>query len=197
MSEYDYGSGVNIGDGARWAFFAIFIVLIIVMVLGTIRLNRKRARQGVAPIYGTLWMTPPLYRQSQTQYNQPNRADPEMPLAYVPKYTAETTDVDMGYYDVNGKFHANPHASMPYPTAHHHQQLALDGIPLQNLNEDISDEDLYRRHPPTSRGDRDSLDSLGPPPGPPPETAERGVVTVVETEEVEVAPRTNHTDSRT
>ncbi|CAK9439553.1 uncharacterized protein LODBEIA_P36530 [Lodderomyces beijingensis] len=100
-------------NGARWAFFAIFIVLIIVVVLGTIRVNKRRARHGVQPIYGTRWMTPPNYRQSQTAYQQPDHLrDPDLPSAYVPTYTATANenDYDMGYYDAQGVFHSNPNA---------------------------------------------------------------------------------------
>lgn len=100
-------------NSARWAFFAIFIVLIIIIVLGTIRVNQKRAKHGVQPIYGTRWMTPPSYRQSQTAYDQPDHVrDPDLPSSYVPTYTATANenDYDMGFYDSKGVFHRNPNA---------------------------------------------------------------------------------------
>lgn len=102
--------------GARWAFFAIFVILIIIVLLGTLRVNKKRARQGLQPVYGTRWMTPPSYGQSQHQYDQPDhRRDPDLPSAYVPTYTATANEYDMGYYDANGVFHANPNAKSPIP----------------------------------------------------------------------------------
>lgn len=103
-------------EGARWAFFAVFIVILIVVIFGTLRVNRKRSRSGLQPIYGTRWMTPPSYNQSQNQYNQPNqRRDPDMPQTYVPTYTAEAGEYDMGFYDERGEFHANPNAKPTMP----------------------------------------------------------------------------------
>ena len=67
-----WGGDTWASGGARWAFFAIFIVLILIVIFGTLRVNKKRSRQGVQPLYGTRWMTPPSYRQSQTQYDQPD-----------------------------------------------------------------------------------------------------------------------------
>ena len=155
------------GGGARWAFFAVFIVLILIVVLGTIRVNKKRSQQGIQPIYGTRWMTPPSYVQSQTQYNQPNTRDPDMPTNYVPAYSAEATEYDMGYYDNSGKFHANPNAKsqtqaettdVTYPeSAHHRLTSGAAGAPVGRIptlheeSDENEDGDLYR-----------------PPPGPPP-----------------------------
>lgn len=179
----DFEDDTRFTDGARWAFFAIFIVLVIGILFGTLRVNKKRARHGVAPLYGTRWMTPPSYLQSQNQYDQPTRQEPDMPLAYVPKYTAEATEYDMGYYDKDGKFHANPNIKAPIPLVHHRTTLVLTGQPIQPLNAEISDEDFYRSlHPPqgTSTGNTAvrlqtiSQDSLGPPPGPPPELSPEG-----------------------
>ncbi|CAI5758043.1 unnamed protein product [Candida verbasci] len=119
--DWDDNYWTNSG-GARWAFFAIFVVLIIVVVLGTIRVNKKRSMQGMQPIYGTRWMTPPSYRQSQNQYQQPDHVrDPDLPSAYVPIYTATANEYDMGYYDQDGTFHPNPNAKSPIqhpPDAH-------------------------------------------------------------------------------
>lgn len=153
------------GGGARWAFFAIFLVLIIIVIFGTIRINKARSRQGIRPIYGTRWITPPSYLQSQDQYNQPTRRDPDMPNAYVPTYTERANDNDMGYYDNNGTFHPNPTAKgplMPEP-AHQRSSSNADGIPLNEYNQTggsipgtISDEydDMFRRPlaPPPQRG---------------------------------------------
>ncbi|CAK9439554.1 uncharacterized protein LODBEIA_P36540 [Lodderomyces beijingensis] len=105
-----WGSG-DPGSGPRWAFFAILIAIVIIIVLGTIYVNRKRAMRGVKPVYGTQWMTPPNYRQSQTAYQQPSN-HPDLPSGYVPTYTktANENDYDMGYYDAQGVFHRNPNA---------------------------------------------------------------------------------------
>ncbi|SGZ47572.1 CIC11C00000005260 [Sungouiella intermedia] len=154
--------GNDWGGGARWAFFAIFIVLIIIVIIGTLRINRARSRQGIQPLYGTRWMTPPSYLQSQDQYNQPTRRDPDMPNAYVPTYSERANDNDMGYYDNSGTFHPNPNAKgplMPEP-AHQRSSSNTDGIPLTDYNQTgssvpgtVSDEydDMFRR-------------PLGPPP---------------------------------
>lgn len=131
-----YLDGGSWTGGARWAFFAIFLVLIIIVVLGTMRVNRARSRQGVQPIYGTRWMTPPSYFQSQGQYNQPTQRDPDMPNAYVPTYTATANEYDMGYYDATGNYHANPNAKEPAIPDPVHQRTTsnADGIPLGNYD---------------------------------------------------------------
>lgn len=122
--------------GARWAFFAIFLVVIILCVIGTIRVNKARSRRGVLPIYGTRWMTPPSYYQSQDQYNQPTNRDPEMPNAYVPTYTATANDNDMGFYDESGTFHPNPNAKGPGLPEQVHQRSSsnANGIPATEMN---------------------------------------------------------------
>ncbi|RLV89235.1 Protein RCR2 [Spathaspora sp. JA1] len=110
------GDSWTTSGAARWAFFAIFVVIIFIILLGTMRVNKRRARQGVQPIYGTSWMTPPSYRQSQNQYQQPDHVrDPDLPSAYVPAYTATANEYDMGYYDNTGNYHANPNAKAPIP----------------------------------------------------------------------------------
>lgn len=142
--RYVYGSS-SWGGGARWAFFAIFIAVVIVVILGTFRANKKRTARGIEPIYGTRWMTPPSYLQSQHQYNQPQGRDADMPSAYVPAYSARANEYDMGYYDQDGVFHANPNAkaSMPQgsgdaniaPPEQTHQRTtstATDGVPLSS-----------------------------------------------------------------
>lgn len=172
--------------GARWAFFAIFIVLIIIVVFGTLRINRSRTRQGIQPLYGTRWMTPPSYLQSQNQYNQPTRRDPDLPNAYVPTYTETANDNDMGYYGPDGVFHANPNAKgpmMPEP-AHQRTTSSTDGVPLTDMNEaantgattvsDEDDDDLYRRpqgQPPTSSASTNAETVYERPSGPPPNHA--------------------------
>ncbi|KAG2733039.1 hypothetical protein G9P44_004029 [Scheffersomyces stipitis] len=156
-----WGGDTWASGGARWAFFAIFIVLILIVIFGTLRVNKKRSRQGVQPLYGTRWMTPPSYRQSQTQYDQPdNVRDPDLPSAYVPTYTAEANEYDMGYYDQSGKFHANPNAkaaSMAPPPSAHQRQTSVhgDAIPISSTVPAgvLTDEDADISRP------------TGPPPG--------------------------------
>lgn len=178
---WGWGSGST--GNARWAFFAIFIVIIIVIAIATVRANKKRSRHGVAPIYGTRWMTPPSYRQSQTQSGENTQRGPDIPSSYVPAYSAEATNLDMGHYDNLGKFHANPRVNdpnTPIPEqAHHHaNSIGTSPAPATNLSHVVSDEDdpTRREHhsiffnrprgppPPSS----DSNTTFAPPPGPPP-----------------------------
>lgn len=174
LNKRDWGSSSWTGSGgARWAFFAVFIVLILIVVLGTIKVNKRRSKQGIQPLYGTRWMTPPSYVQSQTQYNQPNTRDPDMPTNYVPAYSAEATEYDMGYYDNSGKFHANPNAKsqtpvdvlqasdVEYPPSAHQRLTSMGtGAPVGRIP---------TLHEETEDDDRANLDDMyRPPPGPPP-----------------------------
>lgn len=180
----DYGDGWTSGGGARWAFFVIFVVFIIVVVFGTLRANKKRSRAGVQPIYGTRWMTPPSYLQSQNQQGRHSR-NPET-SAYVPTYTAEATDnIDMGYYDGNGEFHLAKKSSISAPTftglgsneetvadsiqqpevAHRRNTNATDGIPITSVPPPRSDSNA-------TVGEGVHNDDLGPPEGPPPGISE-------------------------
>ncbi|WPK24038.1 hypothetical protein PUMCH_001293 [Australozyma saopauloensis] len=95
---YDYS------NGARWAFFALFLVALLIAVFGTIRVNKNRLKRGEAPLYGTSWITPPAYRT-----NNPPQEN------YVPTYTATANEADMGYYDQQGNFHQNPNVKSPEP----------------------------------------------------------------------------------
>lgn len=133
-------------------------------------------------------MTPPSYIQSQGQYNQPNQnlRDPDVPTNYVPAYTAEATDYDMGYYDNTGKFHANPHAKSSMPSdvpipenAHRRQTSMADAAPVGNMptmsdeytgGHDTDVDDLYRpRQDATRRSSHISMPGAprNPPPGGP------------------------------
>ncbi|RCK54768.1 Protein RCR1 [Candida viswanathii] len=193
-ADWDNGYWNNSGL-ARWAFFAIFVVLIIIVLLGTIRVNKKRARQGLQPMHGTRWMMPPSYRQSQTQYQQPDHTrDPELPSAYVPTYTATANDMDLGYYDANGQFHPNPNAktAVPKPPQAYHsttEQVNDERGPISdNLPHDLQESDndslgdMFRRPsgPPPRSTTASSLsnnntgnataDDFSRPSGPPPAT---------------------------
>lgn len=194
----DWGDSAWSNSGlARWAFFAIFVVLIILVLLGTIRVNRKRARQGLQPMHGTSWMMPPSYRQSQNQYHQPDHVrDPDLPSAYVPTYTATANDMDLGYYDANGQFHANPNAKTAVPKPPEAYQTTTEQVnddrgPIRdNLPHDLQSSDndsigdMFRRPtgpPPRSTTTHSSLsnnntgnpntDEFTRPSGPPPTTA--------------------------
>jgi len=180
----DYWSN---SGGARWAFFAIFVVLIIIVVLGTIRVNKKRAQHGEQPIYGTRWLTPPSYRQSQTQYQQPDHVrDPDLPSAYVPTYTATANEYDMGYYDSNGNFHPNPNAklALPHPPETHQRtgsaisshtnagattlSPTLDHDNNNNNNDYETGRSAHDGHTGPTDGEDDDLADISRPVGPPP-----------------------------
>ncbi|CCE64278.1 hypothetical protein TPHA_0H00680 [Tetrapisispora phaffii CBS 4417] len=102
----------------RWILFVIFVVFLLVIFLGTIRANKRRRTLGQAPIRGTAWMTPPTYRQSERDYNANGSA--ANGHDFVPKYTAEANDQDLGYYDARGEFHPNSKSEYlpPPPLVH-------------------------------------------------------------------------------
>ncbi|KAG5422125.1 hypothetical protein I9W82_001219 [Candida metapsilosis] len=174
--DWDDGYWSNSG-GARWAFFAIFVVLIIIVVLGTIRVNKKRAQHGEQPIYGTRWLTPPSYRQSQTQYHQPDHVrDPDLPSAYVPTYTATANEYDMGYYDANGNFHPNPNAksALQHPPETHQRtgstissHTNTGATPLSPTLNNAQGTDAPS-HPDHGHDNDDDLADISRPVGPPP-----------------------------
>lgn len=96
--DWCYGYGCSgAWSWGRWILFVLFIIGLILVILCAIRINKRRGQEGRQPIMGTAWITPPSYMQSQTQ-NPP----------YVPEYSERTNDNDMGYYDAQGQFHANP-----------------------------------------------------------------------------------------
>ncbi|KAH3901057.1 Rcr1p SCDLUD_002531 [Saccharomycodes ludwigii] len=101
-------------EWARWIFFVLFVVAVIFIILGTIRANIMRARRGQAPIRGTSWMTPPSYLQSQQEYNRTTHNSRRTRRGrnedYVPAYTQEANENDLGYYDDKGIFHVNSKA---------------------------------------------------------------------------------------
>ncbi|CCK72191.1 resistance to Congo red protein KNAG_0J01090 [Huiozyma naganishii CBS 8797] len=111
QNESDY-SDLYWGEGSgwewgRWILFVLLGIGILFICLNTIRINWRRSKVGQAPIRGTAWFTPPSYRQSQNQYNSGANQD------YVPQYTAEVNEQDLGYYDERGDFHRNDKADYP------------------------------------------------------------------------------------
>lgn len=93
-----YGSCSPIWSWARWIVLAFLLIVFSLLIVSTIRVNRRRRQQGRLPITGTSWLTPPSYTQTQQQQQQP----------YVPQYTEQANPNDAGYYDNQGNFHANP-----------------------------------------------------------------------------------------
>lgn len=198
LAKRGYYGDTSWGGGARWAFFAIFIVVILIVIFGTFRANKRRTARGIEPIYGTRWMTPPSYFQSQHQYNQPQGRDPDMPSAYVPAYSAQAAEYDMGYYDQQGEFHANPNAKasrpnggadnlVPPPEQTHQRSgsTATDGAPIsssvpanggmtfteENNHTGRISEDSFDLYRPAGAPPvaRDASPEYGPPSSPPPD----------------------------
>lgn len=96
----------------RWILLAILVGMVALFSLMTMTANRRRAHRGQAPIYGTAWMTPPSYRQSQAAYNQSNAVHGQ---ENVPMYTERANENDLGYYDNEGVFHTNEKVAYPRP----------------------------------------------------------------------------------
>lgn len=83
-------------------FLSIFGVVVVVCILMAF-VNTKRLGSGRRPVYGTSWLTPPSYWQSQRDYNT-NRG--EEPDENVPTYSERPNEaVDLGFYDQQGEFH--------------------------------------------------------------------------------------------
>ncbi|ODV97956.1 hypothetical protein PACTADRAFT_47785 [Pachysolen tannophilus NRRL Y-2460] len=115
-------SGDSSYDNARWAFFALFILAIIFLLIYTLRINKRRLKVGAKPIRGTSWITPPSYYASQRQYNQP------MNSTAVPPYSATAAANDAGYYDNQGVFHPNPNFRPQQAPPKNVEALYGDGI---------------------------------------------------------------------
>ncbi|KAL3241072.1 Rcr2p [Nakaseomyces bracarensis] len=107
----DDSFGSSAWEWGRWILLAILVGAMSIFTLMTFTANRRRAHRGQAPIYGTAWMTPPSYRQSQAAYNQNHVVDQEN----VPMYTERANEHDLGYYDNQGVFHKNEDAKFPAP----------------------------------------------------------------------------------
>ncbi|QEU61484.1 hypothetical protein KDRO_E03620 [Kluyveromyces lactis] len=113
-------------EWARWVIFVIFMFILLAFVITTIRINYIRRRNGQQPLRYVSWLTPPTYRQSEAARN---RSD--VPLAdYVPPYTEEANENDLGYYDRDGIFHVNSKADPPPP---------IDAYVLEHRNDRDTD----------------------------------------------------------
>lgn len=130
---------------SRWVVGGIFIGIIVGGILIAIVVlfvgNTKRIGSGRQPIYGTSWLTPPSYWQSQRDYNT-NRG--EEPTECVPTYTKKPNeDIDLGFYDERGEFHlsgkGNEYAGRKSEEQH-------DGIGQVDTNEEtlISSDTIER-----------------------------------------------------
>lgn len=107
----------------RWILFVLFVAGVLLLIICTARVNRRRRALGEAPIRGTAWMTPPSYRQSEQQYHGTTQAHVE---DFVPEYTENVADNDLGYYDERGEFHPNGKVEYIPPPV-----LAEDNYPEQ------------------------------------------------------------------
>ena len=146
-------------------------------IIRDITCEQEKSSSGLQPVYGTRWMTPPSYGQSQHQYDQPDhRRDPDLPSAYVPTYTATANEYDMGYYDANGVFHANPNAKSPIPQPPKvHQRSESTTVTDENSHNTPGGAPIASNLPHDLTGNNqhvDDNDSIGdfyrPPQGPPP-----------------------------
>lgn len=113
IAENDDPFNSSSWEWGRWILFVLFLAAFIGFLLFTIFANRRRRELGQRPIRGTAWLTPPSYRQSEQEYVGNSQRVVE---DYVPEYTAQTNDNDLGYYDQRGEFHRNSKSEyMPPP----------------------------------------------------------------------------------
>lgn len=133
----DKDCGKSLTKSQKWAYFGIVIGIVgftlLVAVLGIFLSNIKRIRSGRRPVYGTSWLTPPSYWQSQRDYNT-NRG--EEPTEYVPTYSEQPNeDVDLGYYDERGEFHLSGQNN-EYTASKSNNEGDEEGIEQVNTNEE-------------------------------------------------------------
>ncbi len=143
----------NQWEWARWVIFVLFMVVLSVFVLTTFRINYLRRRRGQQPLRYVSWLTPPTYRQAESSRNRT-----DVPLTdYVPPYTEEANENDLGYYDRDGVFHVNSKADPPPP---------IDAYVLERRNDRDGNVDLEMQQ--TARTDPDTITPNTPLPAPPP-----------------------------
>ncbi|QLG71886.1 hypothetical protein HG535_0C02360 [Zygotorulaspora mrakii] len=139
-------------EQGRWILFVVFAVALLMLILYTRMANRRRVLRGQAPIRGTAWISPPTYRQSQTQHNR-GTGDPAED--YVPEYTERANNQDLGYYDQNGEFHLNSKVEYQAPPSLSRRgsessesierpQPAVTRVPTDDMDLD------FRRYRPTT-----------------------------------------------
>lgn len=147
-----YTSDSPAWDQGRWILFVVLAVGLLLLLLYTRMLNRKRASIGQAPIRGTAWISPPTYRQSQRQHN---RGTGDVTDDFVPEYTERANDQDLGYYDQSGEFHLNSKVEYQSPpplsrrgsdstASLERPQAAVTRIPTDEMEID------FRRYRPTT-----------------------------------------------
>ncbi|EDO19299.1 hypothetical protein Kpol_1036p42 [Vanderwaltozyma polyspora DSM 70294] len=108
-----YGWGDGSGwEWGRWILFALFGLALIVFLISTLLINRRRSQTGRAPIRGTAWLTPPTYRQSQREYNGNSGRVVE---DFVPTYTEKANTEDLGHFNQRGEFIPNEEAEYVAP----------------------------------------------------------------------------------
>ena len=96
-----------VSTNTKWIYGGILLGLVgiffLLLIIGAFCTNIKRLKMGRQPVYGTSWLTPPSYWQSQHDYNT-NRG--EEPDEYVPTYSEiPNENLELGFYDDRGEFH--------------------------------------------------------------------------------------------
>lgn len=112
----------SVSTNTRWIYGGILLGLVgiffLSLIIGAFCTNIKRLKTGRRPVYGTSWLTPPSYWQSQHDYNTNTGEEPE---EYVPTYSEiPNENVDLGFYDDRGEFHLssqNNEYTSPKPTS--------------------------------------------------------------------------------
>jgi len=101
-----YSNGRCYNQGAwyywgRWVFAGVVVlfVLLVLAMLGCIS-SRRRRRRGMAPMYGTGWMTNNTAKYGPPPPGVNNEMYPQGPPAYnqQPQYTGTTFNPNDGYY---------------------------------------------------------------------------------------------------
>lgn len=154
----------------------MFILSLLLMCMS----SRRRARHGRQPIYGTAWMIPPTYHQSQQEYSQQSYGG--APAA--PPYGASGYPVENpGHYDTHGNWvpaynggaapggygdasmngGVSQHNSGPVQQPPQTQQAQYE---YNNGNENNYDNNTSTHN--TGNANEVSEHTYAPPPGPPP-----------------------------
>lgn len=137
-------------SSARYGFIGFVVAALLIFVIGTCLVNRRRLQQGRTPFVSS-YLAPPSYAQasgdSQTQ-----------PL---PAYTADANpNQDVGYYDPSGNFVPTQVPAVEEPNKF---------VPLQDLPPVHQRTDNSIRH--ASTGSVFASDQYQRPDGPPPGVA--------------------------